>query len=93
MDMKPLIDVLNENNGLIRDWGEIKHNLPELNGKFAIIVENIKEAQKLLDIYSTDIDFILSFDSYQKCDFCHYIFSEEEITIVDGDCLCSSCNE
>jgi len=87
-----ITECLNENNGLIRDWGILKHSNDELNGKTVIVVENIAEAQSLLLPFHKQYDLILSYDSYVKCDDCQRIVDIEDTEIVDEeDLLCSSC--
>jgi len=89
---KELIEVLNDYNGLVRCWGKIKHFLPELNGKTAIVVEDVEEANKVFKPYLDKIDYILSFTAYGKCDCCQYIFPEEELIIdEEGDFYCNEC--
>ena len=90
--LPPLADVLNEHNGLVRSWGQIKHSLDELNGKMAVVVEDTSLATPIFKPYMDKIDFILSFSSYQKCDGCLLVVEEEDITIDDGECYCSECN-
>lgn len=92
MKYENLLHCLNENNGLIRDWGNIKHINQDLDGKVAIIVENVADAQSLLIPYHNQFDFILSYDSYVKCDCCQKIVDiEDTITTEDGDIICNDC--
>lgn len=92
MAYENLLECLNENNGLIRDWGELKHSSDELNGKFAVVVENIAEAQSLLLPYHEKIDFILHHEEYSKCDDCQKIFTMDELELHEGNLLCNDCH-
>jgi len=92
MKYENLLHCLNENNGLIRDWGELKHTNSDLDGKTAVVVEDIAEAQRLLQPYSENIDYILHHQEYSKCDDCQKIFAIDELELYEGDLLCSSCH-
>ena len=78
-------EVLEENNGIIRDWGRNK------KGEFLIIADSLEEAKEVLAPYADKFDYCVSHDAYAKCDICFKIIPIEDTYIDDGDCICEDC--
>lgn len=86
MPKKEFIEVLNENNGVIRDWGETK------KGEAIIIVDGLEEAKKILSGYEDKFNWVVSHDTYIRCDVCQKIVEIEDTEIdEEGDVICYDC--
>jgi len=82
-----LLECLEENNGLIRDYGVMQ------KGGFGVIVEDLKEANQIFKPYMDKIDYILSYDAYVKCDMCQLIVDIDDSEINDeGEVVCYWCD-